>query len=106
MDQMSESNGAQSDDYPAQPSASAPAQGKGLKICIYRRPDGMYLAYKEDAAEEMREGEASPGGEQGQPYDNPQDAFRAAFEILKENPQGESEQSSFDAGFAGKGPKA
>lgn len=104
MDEMSESNGAQAE-YPAPaPTSAAPAQGGGYKICLLVKADGTFSVYKEDVAEEMREREAAAGSDHGDSISDFGDALRAAMQIYKENPIGESDQASFDAGFTGKRP--
>ncbi|MBI4001398.1 MAG: hypothetical protein HY348_06415 [Nitrospira defluvii] len=103
MDQMSESNDAQ--DYPAEAEPAPAASGGGYKICIRVNADGTFSVYKEDVAEGMKEGEPAAQGEAGAPISDFGDALRAAMQIFKENPVGDSEQASFDAGFQGKGPR-
>lgn len=96
--------GEMSGDSAAGPQEGQDAGANGYEICIAVKPDGTFNVYKEDAKAEMAE-MPNGGGEssdQGESYDNPSDAFRAAFEILKSNHMGETEQDGFDAALPSK----
>lgn len=78
----------------------------GYRICLDVLPDGTFTVEKAPlpADPSTREPgyEETPGADA---VENFEDALRSAFRIYKDNPVDGSEQSSFDAGFAGQGPK-